>query len=243
MLSALLLCGEDTTVRTVTRVFKDLGVDVDPCVDHKTAVRKLTAKRFDAIVADDETNGATMMLESARSLPLCQKSVRIILAGEADTVGVAFQRGTQIVLYKPLSPERVRHGLRAVRNLMAQERRSGFKRVRVELQAKLSYGKFAGRPITVEDLSDSGAAIRSENPLPTSARLGFECTLPNSNDSIKAKAEVVWRDTQGGVGIRFLDMPAQSRKRLVQWLTSESNADTTLESVPDSIGVAVKAGA
>ena len=119
MLSALLLCGEDATVRTVTRVFKDLGVDVDACVDQKNAIRKMTAKKFDAIVADDEIHGATHTLEAALDLPLCRKSVRIILAGEPDSVGLAFQRGTQIVLYKPLSPERVRHGLRAVRNLMA----------------------------------------------------------------------------------------------------------------------------
>jgi PilZ domain len=243
MLSALLLCGEDATVRTVTRVFKDLGVDVDACVDQKNAIRKMTAKKFDAIVADDEINGATLTLEAALDLPLCRKSVRIILAGEPDSVGLAFQRGTQIVLYKPLSAERVRHGLRAVRNLMAQERRGGFKRVRVELQAKLSYGKFSGKPITVEDLSDSGAAIRSENALPTSARLGFECLLPSSREPIKAKAEVVWQDTRGGVGIRFLDMPAQSRKRLVEWLTSQINPDQTLESDEAPIKSAAKAGA
>jgi hypothetical protein len=126
---------------------------------------------------------------------------------------------------------------------MAQERRGGFKRVRVELQAKLSYGKFSGKAITVEDLSDSGAAIRSEQQLPTSARLGFECVLPNSREPIKAKAEVVWQDTRGGVGIRFLDMPAQSRKRLLEWLTSQISPDQTPESDEAPIKIAAKAGA
>ncbi|MFI5069829.1 MAG: PilZ domain-containing protein [Terriglobales bacterium] len=229
MPAALLLCGDETITRTVTRVFKDLGVEVEVFDDQKAAARKLGAKKFDAIVADDEVSGATMLLEAARGLPMCGKSVRIILAGGPTAIGTAFQNGTQIVLYKPLSPERVRHGLRAVRNLMAQERRGGFKRVRVDFEAKVSYGKFANKPVAVEDLSDSGAAIRSENPLPASARLSFECTLPGSHELLKAKAEIVWQDTSGGVGIRFLDMPARSRKRLVEWLASESN----LESVPD----------
>jgi hypothetical protein len=110
---------------------------------------------------------------------------------------------------------------------MAQERRGGFKRVRVDLEAKLSYGKVINKPVSVEDLSDSGAAIRTDNPLPGSARLGFECTLPDFDEILKAKAEVVWQDTLGGAGIRFLDMPAQSRKRLVEWLASESNLDST----------------
>jgi hypothetical protein len=125
---------------------------------------------------------------------------------------------------------------------MAQERRGGFKRVRVELDAKVSYGKVVNRLVAVEDLSDSGAALRSENPLPASARLSFECTLPDSNETLKAKAEIVWQDTLGGVGVRFLDMPAQSRKRLVEWLAAESN----LESIPESDSApsrsAVKAG-
>jgi CheY-like chemotaxis protein len=229
MLSALVLCGEETIIRTVTRVFKDLGVEVEVCADHQIATRKLEAKKFDAIVADDEIDGATAVLEAACGLPSCRKSVRIILAGGPTSVGAAFQGGTQIVLYKPLSLERVRHGLRAVRNLMAQERRGGFKRVRVDFEAKVSYGKFANKPVSVEDLSDSGAAIRSENPLPASARLVFECTLPDSTELLKAQAEIVWQDTLGGVGIRFLDMPAQSRKRLVEWLASESN----LESIPE----------
>ncbi|MGH9530267.1 MAG: PilZ domain-containing protein [Terriglobales bacterium] len=232
MPAALLLCGEQTIIRTVTRVFKDLGVDVEIFDDHQVAAREIAARKFDAIVADDEVNGATNLLETARSLSTCGKSVRIILAGRPTAVGAAFQGGAQIVLYKPLSSERVRHGLRAVRNLMAQERRGGFKRVRVDFEAKVSYGKVTNRPVSVEDLSDSGAAIRSDNPLPSSARIRFECTLPDSNELLKAQAEIVWQDTLGGAGIRFLDMPAQSRKRLVEWLASESNLESSPEQDP-----------
>lgn len=237
MLSALLFCQEENTVRTVCRVFKDLGVDVDPCVDHKVALRKLTGKKIDALVADDDIEGANVLLETARDLPQCRKTVRIILAGGPISVTSAFDQGTQIVLYKPLSIERVRHGLRAVRNLMAQERRGGFKRVAVDFEARLSYGKIVNKTASLEDLSDTGAALRTESQLPSSARLGFECTLPDSGEVIKAKAEVVWQDTLGGVGIRFLDMPAQSRKKLVEWLALESSADPGPE-----LGTGIKTG-
>jgi len=225
MLAALLLCNEETIIRTVTRVFKDLGVEVDATTDPQIATRKLAIKKFDAIVADDEIEGAAAFLEAARTLPGCRKSVRIILAGGFATVSAGAQGGSQIVLYKPLSLERVRHGLRAVRNLMAQERRGGFKRVRVDFEAKVSYGKVIGKAVAVEDLSDTGAAIRSDDTLPPSARLGFECTLPDTTEVLKAKGEIVWQDTLGGAGVRFLDMPAQSRKRLGEWLASESSVD------------------
>src|SRR5262249_28141672 len=117
MLRTLLLCQDDRVVRTMTRVFKDLSVDVEPCLEQSAAINKVTAKRFDAIVADDQVGGGKELLESVKELPNCRKSVKILLAGEPTTIGVAFQSGIHIVLYKPLSPERVRHGLRAVRNL------------------------------------------------------------------------------------------------------------------------------
>ena len=206
MLSALLLCGEDATVRTVTRVFKDLGVDVDACVDQKNAIRKMTAKKFDAIIADDEIHGATHTLEAALDFPLCQIS-KNHTGGKSDSVGLAFERGTQIVLYKPLSPERVRHGLRAVRNLMAQERRGGFKRVRVELQATLSYGKFSGKPITVEDLAIRERPSDRRIHCPPRRDWGSSAHLPILGSRSKRRLKLFGRTLAEELGLGSLTCP------------------------------------
>ncbi|MBV9574108.1 MAG: hypothetical protein JOY93_08640, partial [Acidobacteriales bacterium] len=98
MMHSLLLCNDDTVVKTVTRAFKDLDVHVEQCRDQKAASNKIASKKFDAIVADDDVAGADQLLEEARALPTCQKSVRIVLAGAATIAGSAYLSQSQIVL-------------------------------------------------------------------------------------------------------------------------------------------------
>jgi hypothetical protein len=227
MLRALLVCEDDVSTRTITRVFKDLGVGVEHCLHPLGAGKEIKAERFDAIMVDDAVTGAMAILDNAQLLPNCEKSVRILLAGEPTRIGIAFQTGAQIILYKPLSQERVRHGLRAVRNLMARERRRGPKRVRVDFSAKLVYEKGRTCEVSIEDLSDSGAALRSAEPMLNSARFSFECILPDTQAILKAKAEVVWQGAGRTFGIRFTDVSAPSRKMLIEWL--RTRADSTSE--------------
>jgi DNA-binding response OmpR family regulator len=223
MLRTLLLCEDDASVRIVTRVFKDLGVDVEHCLHPLGAEKAIKTERFDAIMVDDAVPGARVVLDSAQILPTCENSVRIILAGTPTKIGNALQSGAQIVLYKPFSQERVRHGLRAVRNLMARERRRGPKRVRVDFPAKLGNERGQSFGVLVEDLSDSGAAFRCTEALPQSIRFSFECTLPGTQAMLKATAEVVWQSTGGMFGIRFTDVSAPSRKMLIEWLRAKAN--------------------
>jgi CheY-like chemotaxis protein len=223
MLRTLLLCEDDAAVRIVTRIFKDLGVDVEHCLHPLGAGKAIKTERFDAIMVDDSVPGARVVLDSAQILPNCEKSVRIILAETPTKIGNALQSGAQIVLYKPLSQERVRHGLRAVRNLMGRERRRGPKRVRVDFSAQLVYERGQSFGVMIEDLSDSGAALRCAESLPHSMRFSFECTLPDTQAMLKATAEVVWQSTGGMFGIRFTDVAAPSRKMLIEWLRTKGN--------------------
>jgi c-di-GMP-binding flagellar brake protein YcgR len=224
MLRAMLLCTDGSAIQTVTRVFRDLEVEVETSTNLAAAIEQITAHAFDAILVDDQVENSSLVLENSRQLASCRKSVRIVLADTPISIGAAFQTGTQIVIYKPLTPERVRHGLRAVRNLMAQERRRGSKRVEVKIAAKLNYGRGQNIAVTVEDLSDSGAAVRSASRLPGSQHFIFECSLPDSSEKVKAKAEFVWRDAGGMCGVRFSDMSASSRKALLEWIKGRSNA-------------------
>jgi DNA-binding NtrC family response regulator len=221
MLRALLLCEDDSSVRIVTRIFKDLGVDVEHCLHSLGAGKALTSDRFDAIAVDDQVSGALGVLNQALTLPGYEKSVRIMLAGTPTSVAAAFQTGAQVILYKPLSQDRVRHGLRAVRNLMARERRGGSKRVRVDFPVRLVNEK--GRTISgiMEDISDTGAAIRCVEPL-SSTRFSFECTLPDTQSVLKAAGEVVWQRADRTFGIRFTDLSAASRKTLIEWLRTRA---------------------
>ncbi|SRR6266699_288745 len=224
MLRSLLLSRDEVTIRIVGRVFKDLEVELEHLPESAAVLSHLTNNRYHAIIVDDCVEEAHVVLERLIEFPSCNKSVRIALVEPAAAMNAVFKTGTQVILYKPVSPERVRHGLRAVRNLMARDRRHGAKRVVTMVQARVSprQARSAAKQVLIADLSDSGAAIHSEmGDLPTSGTINVEFTLPGTLDLIHATAELVWRDNDGAAGVRFLDMPSYARKRLAQWLKDQ----------------------
>lgn len=223
MLCSLLISGDNSAARVIGRVFKDLEVESEHCGDCKAAIQLIAKRRYDAIVVDDSMEDAAAVLEKLAQVPGYSKSVRILLADGRASSGTAFKGNTQVVLYKPLSAERVRHGLRAVRNLMARDRRRGAARVATMINGRLRHGRSSGAPVLISDLSDSGAAIQgSEGEIP-SGNVHLDFSIPNDPDRIHVVAELVWQDNQGGAGIRFVDMAMSARKRLSRWLKVETD--------------------
>jgi hypothetical protein len=213
----------------MARVFKDLEVELEHFSEPSAAVLHAAKNRFDAIVIDDSISQTGSILNKILELPSCNKSVRIVLADCDSTLNEVFKTGTQIILYKPLTLERVRHGLRAVRNLMARERRRGAKRVRAMITARLIIGKMGPREALIMDISDTGAAVQFHpGEAPASNTFNLEFTPTGDTENIHAKAEVVWQDNEGNAGIRFVDMASYSRKRLAQWLKEQPSEKKSL---------------
>jgi hypothetical protein len=222
MLRSLLISRDDNAARIIGRIFKDLEVESENCVAAHLALQLIAKHRYDAVVIDDSVEEAASILAKLLEAPGYSKSVRILLADPGCSATGAFKNNTQVVLYKPLSAERVRNGLRAVRNLMARDRRRGTKRVPTMLNARVRHGRDAGAKVFISDLSDSGAAIQcGHGDFPT-GNLHLDFSLPNDPDRIHATAEVVWQDSSGAAGVRFLDMASSARKRLADWLKEEA---------------------
>lgn len=230
MLRSLLLSRDDGTIRVVRRCFRDLEVELEHYPETKTAIQKAAELRFDAIVIDDAIDDARTLLERVLTLPSCNKSVRIALAEPTAKMDSIFKTGTQVVLYKPLSTDRVRHGLRAVRNLMARERRRGSKRVTTAIPARLSpqHSKGTSKQVLIVDLSESGAAINIDGgDLPASASFNLDFAFPGSSDRTHATAEMVWRNNEGGAGLHFLDMSSYARKQVADWIKHHAKEKAT----------------
>ncbi|HEX3740506.1 MAG TPA: PilZ domain-containing protein [Terriglobales bacterium] len=221
MLHSLLLSNDQDTVRVVSRVFKDLEVDMDHCGETFTALSQAIEHHYDAIIIDDAMDEPHLALQKLMELPSCSTSVRIVLADPAAALHPVFRASTQVVLYKPLSPDRVRHGLRAVRNLMTRERRRGNSRISTTLAARMSpaHARGTGKQITITDLSETGAAIRCDlDQLPASGGVTLDFSLPSESEIIHTTGELVWQDNKERAGIRFLDMPSHARKQLARWI-------------------------
>lgn len=222
MLCSLLITSDANAVRVVGRVFKDLEVECEHSTDSKAALGVIAKRRYDAVVIDDSMDGARTILEWLIEAPGYSKSVRILLAEAQCNAGAAFKAHAQVVLYKPLSSERVRHALRAVRNLMARDRRRGVARVSTMISARVRHGRTAGTQVFISDLSDSGAAIECGEDVIPSGNIHIDFSLPNDPDRIHVVAELIWQNDEGAAGIHFIDMASSARKRLAQWLKEEA---------------------
>ncbi|HZR66885.1 MAG TPA: PilZ domain-containing protein [Terriglobales bacterium] len=228
MLRSLLLSNNRDTVRVVAKVFKDLEVDMDHSAETVSALSQAIEHHYDAILIDDSMEEPHVALQKLMELPSCNTSVRIVLADPGAELHPSFRTSTQVVLYKPLSPDRARHGLRAVRNLMTRERRRGNARVTTTLSARMSpaHARGPGKQILITDLSETGAAIRCDlDHLPASGGVNLDFSLPNDSEVIHATAELVWQDNKERAGVRFLDMPSHARKQLAKWIKEHPGAD------------------
>jgi PilZ domain len=238
MLRSLVLSSDRDTVRVFGRIFKDLEVDMDHCGETVAALSQAVEHHYDAIIIDDSFEDGHVLLPKLIELPSCSTAVRIVLADPGAVLHKVF-RNTQVVIYKPLSPDRVRHGLRAVRNLMTRERRRGNARVMTTLLARMSpaHARGPGKQITITDLSETGTAIRCDlDHLPASGNVNLDFSLPNEPEIIHATAELVWQDNKERAGLRFLDMPSDARKRLAKWIKEHPAGEQR------PFGIAARAG-
>ena len=91
---------------------------------------------------------------------------------------------------------------------------------------------------TLLDLSEDGLAIQSERRLPPRCKVYFQFNLPGEKSSVRLSGDVVWQDSSGRVGIRFVDVPQTSRRTMNEWIkgslarlaTAEQNAPTAKSS-------------
>lgn len=230
-LQALVLCSDEKIVRVMRRVLNDLEIAVEHCAEPELAVLKLSRRRFEAVIVDcDNTEMAEQILRAARNAPSNKKAVAVAIIGGVKDVRSAFEMGAHFVLYKPISAERAKSSFRAARALMKCERRRA---ERVPMEMPVMY-QFKGSGGTLErtvscDLSEDGIGVRLPRRNCERGPMHLQFKLPGSNRLIEAEAELAWENPNGQAGIRFVELPLQTRQALKTWLRGN---DPELEEDP-----------
>jgi hypothetical protein len=83
------------------------------------------------------------------------------------------------------------------------------------------------------DLSTGGIDVLAAKPISSSSLVHFCFALPDSGATIEGDAAVAWGSPNGQTGLRFLDMPAELRQQLSDWLTAHSQE--ALPEEPDPV--------
>jgi response regulator RpfG family c-di-GMP phosphodiesterase len=229
-LRTLILCGQPETLARVTGVCRELGVDLHHCSSAATALEKFTVQKFHGVIVDDQDGpDAALFLRGIQVSASDKKALIIALAKTDATLDAVFGAGTHLVIYKPLTPERLRSGLRAIRTLMGRRQQRSSSRVKVDITASLTVNDTEDIPAKIMDVSTGGVALSVQRAFPIVKSLKLRFALPGEKRTIITAGEVAWKDLRGNIGIQFVNPDPEFVRSISKWIKPQSAANGTAE--------------
>ena len=224
-----MLCQQPETVALAMRACRELGVELHHCSTAKTAMEKFSLQRFHGVIVDDQDGpNAALLLKGLRASANGKKSLIIALAKTDAGLDAVFGAGTHLVIYKPLTHDKLRNGLRAIRPLMGKQQNRGSLRVKVHIAANLTINNTERIPVKILDLSSGGAALLLSSPCPTVKSIKVSFALPGEQTIITAAAELVWKNVWGNVGIAFVNTDPGFTSSVSRWMKARPAQSRTL---------------
>ncbi|MGA9814408.1 MAG: PilZ domain-containing protein [Terriglobales bacterium] len=221
-LRSLLFSRDKELISLVGEVLKTLNVDVLCCGAAPETVQHLTGTNFDAIIVDNvDAPGAVAVLSAAKTLPSCEQSIGIVLAVSPSSIGLAEGARSHVVVYRPLSADRLRNAFRSalgLRNKDEEARESN--RAAISIPATLRGPGLEGTLAFIINISAGGASLNVAQSVPSSCIQTIEFCLPDTKENFAASVELVWRDVQGRMGLRFASVSPTFSEGLQKWLAT-----------------------
>ncbi len=219
---ALLISPDANTISILSQILAEMDLGVEECGDFDSAAHKITEQTYEVVLIDclDQALSDTL-LQKARLSKANQASLLVSVVNSQSNVRGTFALGANLVLYRPISPERARASLRAASHLIRRDKRRQ-PRMAVHAPASISYPSVENAPATLVDLSEEGLALQCEQRLPTRTKVYFRFNLPGQTRWIQLAGETVWQDSSGRAGIRFVQVPHFARVLLQEWLGSRT---------------------
>jgi CheY-like chemotaxis protein len=232
-LHALLVSTDDSAADVLGRVLPTFGIALDRSSDHETTLARIQQQKFDALIVDfDNPEISEDVLRQAHKL--WTEPLSIALVSDAAKVRAILSGGAHFVLYKPLSEEAAKAGLRAAAALLSRERRRA---IRVPVQAPVEITLADTRKVDgiLLDLSETGMDVLTAEPQIPGALLSFHFQLPHDALEIQAHGQVAWANPNGQTGVHFMDLAEDSSAELKAWLKAavSTNGAGPNEAVPN----------
>lgn len=227
-LQALLVSTDDSAADVLGRVLPTFGIAMDRSSDPETTIARIQQQKFEALIVDfDNAEMAEDVLRQAQKLGTEPLSIALV----ADTAKVReiLSGGAHFVLYKPLSDDAAKAGLRAAAALLSRERRRA---VRIPVQAPVEITLPDTRKLDgiLLDLSETGMDVLTAEPQAPGSLLAFHFQLPDGGLEVEARGQVAWANANGQTGVHFLDLAEATAAELKTWLQA---AASTLGAVDD----------
>jgi CheY-like chemotaxis protein len=217
-LLALLISADDSTSQVLGEAMPACGIAVERFRDAESAIARLRQQRFDALLLDfEDPRAASEVYTEGRRLNSGESPVTVALLSDAGQTREILNTGAHFVLYKPLSQEKVKAGLRALTALLTRERRRAY-RVPVQAPVDIMLPDTRKAEGILLDLSESGMDVLTAEQQVPGALLNFRFRLPDGSLEIYAHGQVAWAKENGQTGIHFISLEPEVKAQLKDWL-------------------------
>ena len=232
-LTALLVCVDEAAAQVLRRVLEELRIRVESCPDFARASLRLAQDRFDAVIADGESNADVItLLRDTRLSRTNDATLAIALVSGQESIREMFSLGVNFVLYKPVAYDRALSSLRAARAVMRKEKRKSA-RASVHAHATVDYANVQQEKATLVDVAQDGMSVRFGKKLPPVGKVYFTFQLPGQSSSVRLSGQLIWQDWNGRAGVQFVDVPKASRRMLNEFLDANLTGESQQERLPD----------
>jgi len=214
-MQALLVSRDADAVSVLQRVMHDLDVESEVCAELQPAVERLAQGATSAVVVDYDVEHASELLKLMRQ-NYAGSCVALAMVKGLASIQAAYDMGANFVLIKPVS---VAAASRSLGEATALVERMTHRPARLVVPT-LAYVNFEGGhdPAIILDISEGGMAIQALQPLQAEGPLRLNFDLPGSSDTMSLTAEIMWADSSGRAGLRFLDLSEDEQGRLWDWV-------------------------
>ena len=222
-LLALLISTDDSACEILGRVMPAFGIAMERFSDLATAIDRIRQQKFDALIIDfEDAKAAAEVFEEGRRLNSGNPLVTVALVAERRKARDILSGGAHFVLYKPLSEDTAKAGLRAVTALLNRERRRAY-RVPVQAPVELTLPDTRKLEGILLDLSETGMDVLTAEPQASGSLLKFRFELPDASLEIDAHGQVAWANPNGQTGVHFLDLDESIKAQLQVWLQAAAS--------------------
>ncbi len=216
--SALVFSSDGDAVRLLREALLEADMAVDHCRDAASTISGLNSETYSAVVIDvPDACEREGILRQLRCMPLNKQALAMVVLSTQTHAAKAFALGANFILYRPLSADRVRASVRAATRLIQRDKRRN-RRANVRVPANLSCPTAENASATLLDLSQEGLSLQCAQALPPQSKVYLRFTLPGQTKSIQLSGEMMWQDSRGRMGIRFVDVPQSAQRLLKEWL-------------------------
>lgn len=216
----LLVSNDTDVVRHVAESAAPLSISLELCADAAEAVPLLSQRKFEAVIVDlDLGQPGYATLEQVRISPRNRTAVTFMITSSNPEGTSPLKTGSSFVLQRPLSRESIDRTLRAAYGMIVRELRRSF-RCPIAVPAVVQRSGEPDAFCQTLDISEGGLGVNAPLTLEPGTQVTIEFTLPGRTASFRAAAEMCWCDSNGRMGVRFLNLAASQRSELQGWLST-----------------------